>query len=68
MILDGNVIGKKLIALRGDKTQKEVAKTIGVSVSALSMYEQGNRIPRDEVKMKLSDYYKISVESLFFEK
>lgn len=68
MILDGNVIGKKLIALRGDKTQEEVAKTIGVSVSALSMYEQGNRIPRDEVKMKLSDYYKISVESLFFEK
>ncbi len=66
MILDGNVIGKKLIALRGGKTQEEVAKAIGVSVSALSMYEQGNRIPRDEVKMKLSDYYKISVESLFF--
>lgn len=68
MILDGSAVGKRLIALRGGKTQEEVAKSIGVSVSALSMYEQGNRIPRDEIKMKLADYYKISIESLFFEK
>ena len=38
-------MNEKLIALRGNKTQEEVAKALGISVSALSMYEQGRRIP-----------------------
>lgn len=58
-------MNEKLIALRGNKTQEEVAKALGVSVSALSMYEQGKRIPRDEVKIRMADYYNISLESLF---
>ena len=58
-------MNEKLIALRGKRSQDEVAKALGISVSALSMYEQGNRIPRDEVKIRMADYYKISIESLF---
>lgn len=58
-------MNEKLIALRGNKTQEEVAKALGISVSALSMYEQGKRIPRDEVKIRMADYYNISLESLF---
>ena len=42
-----------------------LAKALGISVSALSMYEQGNRIPRDEVKIRMAEYYGISIESLF---
>jgi len=56
---------EKLIALRGNRSQEEVAKALGISVSALSMYEQGNRIPRDEIKIRMADYYGISIESLF---
>ena len=55
----------KLITLRGDRTQEEVAKALGISISALSMYEQGNRIPRDEIKIRMAEYYGISLESLF---
>lgn len=58
-------MNEKLIALRGERSQEEVAKALGISISALSMYEQGNRIPRDEVKIRMAEYYGISIESLF---
>ena len=65
---DAKTIGGRLLKLRQSerKTQKEVAETIGISVSALTMYENGNRIPRDEIKIKLAHYYSISVERLFY--
>ncbi len=60
-------IAKTLVSLRGDKTQKEVATELGISVSALAMYEQGNRIPRDEIKVMIADYYGKSVQEIFFD-
>lgn len=59
-------IGNKLASLRGEKALCDVAGDLGISVSALSMYESGNRIPRDEIKIKLANYYGISVQELFF--
>ncbi len=58
----------KLKKLREDKnlTQNEAAKLIGVTSSALGNYEQGTRVPRDEIKKKISDFYGVSIESLFF--
>ena len=58
-------MNEQLIKLRGERSQEEVAKALGISVSALSMYEQGNRIPRDEIKVKMAEYYGISIEYLF---
>ncbi len=55
-----------LIELRGDKTLKEVADSLGVTVAALSNYEQGIRTPRDEIKIKIAKYYEKTVEQLFF--
>ena len=55
-----------LIELRGDKTLKTVADALGVTVAALSNYEQGIRIPRDEIKMRISKYYGVAIEELFF--
>lgn len=60
-------IGKKLRELRKEKSMQEVAKANGISVSALSMYESGQRIPRDEVKIRLAKYYRTKIEKLFFE-
>lgn len=57
---------EKLKNARGEKTREEVAKSIGVTVSALSMYERGERVPRDEVKVKLARLYNKSVQELFF--
>lgn len=64
--MNKKLIAKKLIKLRGEKTQFEVAKDVGISLSALAMYETGNRVPRDEIKVKLAKYYGTTVESLFF--
>ena len=61
------VIGKRLLELRGEKSQAEVAQAGGISDSALSMYECGERIPRDSVKGKLAQYYKTTVQKIFFD-
>lgn len=59
-------IAERLIKARGDKTREEVAAAIGVSLSAIAMYENGDRVPRDETKIKLADYYHKTVQELFF--
>ena len=67
-ILDPKAIGAYLKKLRGTKTQSEVARAIGVTTMAISQYENGDRIPRDEIKIKLAKYYDRTVEQLFFDK
>lgn len=64
--MDSKVIGKRLAELRGERTQAEIAKLAGVSSSAISMYENGERIPNDDIKIRLSKIYKKSVQSIFF--
>lgn len=60
------IIARKLIELRGGKTQEKVAADLNISTSALSMYERGERIPRDEIKIKIANYYNRTVEAIFF--
>lgn len=64
--MNAKAIGEKLVELRGNRTQEEVANAIGVSVSALSMYERGERIPRDNIKIRISSYYKRPIQKIFF--
>lgn len=65
--LNSKKIGSRLVELRGNKSQSEVAKAVGISDSALSMYECGERIPRDSVKVRLAQYYEKTVQSIFFD-
>lgn len=60
------IIGQKLVDLRGTRTRLEVAEAIGVSKTAIQMYENGQRIPKDSIKVKLAKYYNVSVAELFF--
>ncbi len=64
--MNKQIIGKKLRALRGEKTKEEVCSKAGISISALTMYELGQRVPRDEIKEMLAKIYKVSVQELFF--
>ena len=66
LMLNREAIGQRLIALRGNRTQDEVAKAIGISKSALCMYESGERIPRDPVKVRIARFYGRSVPFIFF--
>ncbi|WP_340395665.1 helix-turn-helix transcriptional regulator [Paenibacillus sp. FSL E2-0177] len=61
------LIAKRLISLRGDDSREETAQAVGISVSALQMYENGQRVPRDEIKIKLASHYKRTVQSIFFD-
>ena len=66
--MEEKIFAKKLIELRGNRSREEVAKACGISVSALAMYEQGQRIPRDSIKVKLAKYYNRTVGFIFFAK
>ena len=59
-------IGEKLKKLRGNKTLITVANDLGITPSSLSNYENGYRIPKDEVKKKLAIYYGKTVDEIFF--
>lgn len=58
-------IAKRLIAARGNIPRATVARAVGISLSAITMYETGKRVPRDEIKVRLADYYNTSVKELF---
>jgi len=60
------IVARNLIALRGNMSRDEVARSIGISVSALAMYESAQRSPRDEIKVKLANFYNSSVQDIFF--
>ena len=61
------IVAEKLVKLRGDKSRETVAKACGISISALAMYERGERIPRDDIKVRLAEYYNRSVNFIFFD-
>ena len=66
--MDRAEIGKRLRLERVKRfqTQEEVAKAIGISKMAISSYESGDRIPRDDIKVKLAQHFGVAIESLFF--
>lgn len=51
--MDAKEIGRRLKILRGRTPGREVCKAVGISRSTLSMYEQGQRIPRMKSKANL---------------
>lgn len=65
--MDKQLIAMKLINLRGDQSREEVSSANGISVSALQMYENGQRIPKDEIKVRLAKYYQVTVQEIFFD-
>lgn len=58
--------GEKIRALRGKRSQSSVAAAVGITKSALAMYERDERRPRDEVKVKLANYFGCSVSEIFY--
>lgn len=65
--MDADKIAKRLVELRGDRSRAEIAKKIGVSISAVQMYENGERIPRDETKKKIAELFGKTVQQIFFD-
>ncbi|MEF7637367.1 helix-turn-helix transcriptional regulator [Bacillus thuringiensis] len=60
-------VAENLINLRNGRSREEVAKAVGISISTLQMYENGQRIPRDNIKIKLANFYGVTVQTIFFD-
>lgn len=59
---------KKLIKAREEKgiSQFEAAKAIGIAPSMYTMLETGDRRGSDETKIKVANFFGLSVGYLFF--
>ncbi len=58
--------GETLKRLRGNQTQEEIANNIGITKSSWAMYERNERVPRDEVKIRIANYFGKTVQEIFF--
>lgn len=58
--------GRRLRKLRGERKREEVAAAAKISVPALTMYELGQRNPRDDVKCALAAFFGVTVSEIFF--
>lgn len=63
-----SVIGERIKRLRENRnlSRESFCNEVGITLSSLSMYENGQRIPRDEIKIKIARLLEISIEALFF--
>ncbi len=59
-------LGKRMRKLRKKNyyTQADVAKALGVSPSAIGMYEQDRRVPDKETLLKICDFFDVSADYL----
>jgi transcriptional regulator with XRE-family HTH domain len=64
--LDKQRVGQMLRTLRGEKSLEAVAAACGITRQAVCNYETGERVPKDDIKVKLANYYGVSVQSIFF--
>lgn len=64
--MDAKIIGERLRELRGEKSVVEIAKSLDLSPSAWSMYENGERIPRDNIKLRIAKYFRKPIHLIFF--
>lgn len=65
--LNREEVGKRLRTLRGSRSLEEVASALGVTPMAVSLWERGERIPSDDLKIKIAAYFKRSVTFIFFQ-
>ena len=63
-----NMKNEVMISLRGEKTQREIAKKLDVPLSTYAMIETGHRFPRRDLQLKLADFFGVTVDELFFTK
>lgn len=45
-------------------TQSDLGKILGVGKTTISMYETNNSTPSDDIKLKISDYFNVSLDYL----
>lgn len=57
-------LGKRLRILRGDRTQQEIGKKLGISRARYSHYETDHVQPDHELLYKIADVFEVSIDYL----
>lgn len=67
---DKKTVGERLRELRkaAGLSQQELADYVGVDRSTICMYELGQRIPKDDIKIRLCEKLGQDVQYIFFTK
>lgn len=66
---DNDIFSKRLKHLRTSRelTQEQLARILGISRSAIGMYEKGDRIPPVKQSKKIAEFFNVSIAYLFGE-
>ena len=59
-------VSNRLTEARGERTRREVAEELKIPYSTMRAYEKGWRRPPDDVKIRLAEYYHLTVQDLFY--
>lgn len=64
--MNDNILGKRLKSLREDSgmSRAELSLQLNTSISAISQYETGSRIPSDDIKIAIAKIFNVSVDYL----
>ncbi|TDQ35237.1 helix-turn-helix transcriptional regulator [Aureibacillus halotolerans] len=60
------MINHTMRKLRGELSQRDLAKELGIPQSTYAMIETNQRFPRRDLQMKLANYFDVTVDELFF--
>lgn len=66
--MNAQAIAARIRQLRRDRglTQAKAAKACKVTPSAWAQYETGERIARDDVKIRMANFFGVTVGSIFY--
>lgn len=61
-----NSLGNRIRYLRENRniTQRELANILNIANSTMSQYESDIRVPSDDIKIKIADYFHVTVDYL----
>ena len=65
-MIDWTTLATRLIELKEKNKvlQKDIAKSVGLSLRSYQRYEYGERNPTSDILIKLADYFDVSIDYL----
>lgn len=61
-----SILSERIRMLREEfpLTQFQLAEKLNIATSSISQYESGDRVPSDEIKIKLANFFDVSLDFL----